>query len=175
VLDLKIEEQGGFGLAMVMARKGVDAGAIARALGMPAPELPRWQARDGLTLLGVGPGVWLAHAETAPADLAQTLQSALGPLASVSDQSSGYLIQRLSGPGARTLLQRGAAIDFHPSAFGPGSVATTVIAHIGAIVWQVDDAPSYHVAFFRSFAGSFRHWLDAAAAIPDTPIRARFP
>jgi sarcosine oxidase gamma subunit len=27
----------------------------------------------------------------------------------------------------------------------------------------VDEAPTYDIAVFRSFAGSFAHWLEAAA------------
>jgi sarcosine oxidase subunit gamma len=93
---------------------------------------------------------------------AARLRERLGALASVCDQSGGYQILQLSGPDARTLLQRGAAIDLHPSAFASGSVATTVIAHIGVILRQLDAAPTYEVALFRSYAASFRHWLDAA-------------
>jgi methylglutamate dehydrogenase subunit D len=39
-----------------------------------------------------------------------------------------------------------------------------VIAHIGVILWQLDDAPTFEVATFRSYAFSFRRWLDATAA-----------
>ena len=91
------------------------------------------------------------------------LRERLGALASVSDQSSGYVVFRLSGGGARTLLQRGAAIDFQPPAFAPGSVATTVIAHIGVIIWQVDEEPVYDIALFRSFAASFLDWFEATS------------
>jgi methylglutamate dehydrogenase subunit D len=52
----------------------------------------------------------------------------------------------------------------HPTVFRPDSVATTVIAHIGVIFWQLDDAPTFEVATFRSYAFSFRRWLDATAA-----------
>ncbi len=156
-----MDQRSGFGLATVMARKGVDPAAVGAALGVALNAGPTCSAGDGLTLLGTGPGTWLAVAETAPADWAATLRQRLSGLASVSDQSGGYVVFRLGGAGARTALQRGAAIDFHPAVFVPGSVATTVIAHIGVIIRQIDDAPTYDVALFRSFAVSFRHWLDA--------------
>ncbi len=155
-----LEQRSGFGLATVMARKGVDPAAIGAALGVDLRDGPSCSAGDGIVLLGTGPGSWLAHTDTAPADWAAGLRERLGALASVSDQSGGYAIFRLSGPGARRVLQRGASIDFHPAAFAPGAVAVTVIAHIGVVIRQVDDAPTYDVALFRSFAGSFRHWLD---------------
>jgi sarcosine oxidase subunit gamma len=85
-------------------------------------------------------------------------------LASVSDQSSGYAVLRVTGPTARHLLSRGAFIDFHPSVFGPGSAAVTTIAHIGVVLWQLDDAPTYDVALFRSYAESFWHWIETTCA-----------
>ena len=163
--ELHVETRSGFGLATIMARKGVDAHAIGAALGVEAPERPALvRGVDGLALVGTGAGSWLAHADTVPPLWAETLRERLAGLASISDQSDGYAVTRLSGEGARTVLQRGAAIDFHPQTFSAGSAATTLIAHIGVIIWQVDDQPSYDVATFRSFSHSFRHWLDQTAA-----------
>ena len=158
-----IEERTEFGLATVMARKGVTAQSIADALGVPMVDGPQWSSHGELALLGSGPGTWLALADGA-ADHATRLRAALGQLASVADQSGAYVILRISGPEARTVLQRGAPVDLHPTAFGPGSVAVTVIAHIGVVIRQLDETPAYEVAVFRSYAASFRHWLDQAVA-----------
>jgi sarcosine oxidase subunit gamma len=160
---LTVQMREGLALATVMARKGVSAQAIGEALSATAPEGPRIGVGEGLSLIGTGPGTWLALAEAGDADFEAGLRARLGPLASVSDQSSGYVVFRLAGPAARTLLQRGAPIDLHPAAFPAGGAAVTVIAHVGVILWLADEAPSFDVAVFRSFAGSFRHWLDAAA------------
>lgn len=161
--QLTIAERTGFGLATVMARKGVTAQTIAEALGAPVVDGPTWADVGDLALLGSGPGTWLALGD-APTGHAERLRTALGRLAAVSDQSGAYVILQISGPGARTVLQRGAPVDLHPAAFGPGSVAVTVIAHIGVVIRQLDDAPAYEVAVFRSYAASFRHWLGQAAA-----------
>ena len=155
-----IEQRSGFALATVMARKGADPSAIGAALGVKLRDGPTCSTGAGLVLLGTGHGSWLAYSEIAPADWAAGLRERLGALASVSDQSGGYAIFRLSGPGARTLLQRGASIDFHPAAFAADAVAATVIAHIGVVIQHIGDAPTYEILLFRSFAGSFRHWLD---------------
>lgn len=155
-----VSERSGFDLASVMARRGVTAGMLGEALGFPIAEGPCVSAGGGLSMIGTGPGSWLALSEGPLPDL----EGRLGALASLSEQAGAYAIFCLSGAGARTILQRGAAIDLHPLAFVPGSVATTVIAHMGVILWQVDDAPSYDVAIFRSYAGSFRHWLKVASA-----------
>ena len=163
--DLRIETRDRVGLAMIMARKGVGADRIGAALGLDPPTSPaRCVSANGVSLIGAGPGSWLAYANEVSPFWADDLRRRLDGLASVSDQSSGYAIVRLSGEGARIVLQRGMPIDLHPDVFGPGSAATTVISYVGAIVWQLDDQPTYEVATFRSFSGSFRHWLDQAAA-----------
>lgn len=154
----------GLGIAGVMARKGVDAAAIGAALGLRMPSGPRAIVDGTRTVVGTGPGAWLVLAENAARDSVEPVAVALTGLASVSDQSSGYVVQRVSGVAARILLQRGVAIDLHPVSFGTGSAACTVIAHIGVTLWQVDERPTYDVATFRSYARSFHQWLDQAAA-----------
>jgi sarcosine oxidase subunit gamma len=152
------------GMATVMARKGSCANRIGAALGLKAPVSPtRSLADDGLSLIGYGTGAWLAMRENAAAFWADDLRARLDGLASVSDQSGAYVIHRLTGLGARTLLQRGLAIDLHPDVFGPNGAATSVIAHIGVVLWIVDNRPSYDVAVQRSYAESFRHWLEESA------------
>jgi sarcosine oxidase subunit gamma len=151
-----------------MARRGVDATRIGAALELVAPTAPAYVHRDGLALVGTGPDSWLAVAEGVMPDWSTALTSRLAGLASVFDQTGGYVVFRIAGPGARTLLQQGAFIDLHPDAFGPGSAATTVIAHIGVTLWQVDTTPTFDVALFRSYASSFRHWIAVTAApLPD--------
>lgn len=160
---IEMTECRNFGLATVMLRKHAGHAALGATLQLTLPTGPTWAAGNGLVMIGTGPGVWLAFAEEPsprwPAELAERLAET----ASVSDQSGGYVIFRIAGAPARQLLQRGAYIDLDPSAFGAGSVATTVIAHIGVIIWQTDDVPTFHVALFRSFAASFREWVDAAS------------
>lgn len=162
--QLTIQLRQGLGIASVMARKDVDPIAIGSKLGVPMPTGPRATLNGARAVIGTGPGTWLVVEDGAAPDFSDALAETLAGLASVSDQSSGYSVLRLSGPDARTLMRRGVAIDVDPLAFGPGSAATTVIAHIGVIMWQVDDQPTYDVATFRSFAGSFRHWLDLSVA-----------
>jgi methylglutamate dehydrogenase subunit D len=164
VEHLAVEDRQGFGMATVMARKGVTVAAIGAVLGAMPPEGPGAVFEGSSTLIGTGPGSWLIVQDIAAPDFASRLGETLAGLASVSDQTGGYAVTRVSGDGARKLLQRGAAIDFHPEHFRRGSAATTVIAHIGVIIWQVDDRPTYDVATFRSYASSFRHWLTLTAA-----------
>lgn len=157
---LTIIPREGLGIASVTALKHVDPAAIGAALGADMPDGPQATLACARAVLGTGPAAWLILAEAAAPDFAETLGHALAGLASVADQSSAYVVQRISGPSARKLLQRGAALDFHPDVFRAGSAATTVIAHIGVILWQVDDCPTYDIAIARSYAGSFQHWLE---------------
>jgi methylglutamate dehydrogenase subunit D len=161
--QLIIQKLTGFGLATVMARKDIDFAQLGAALKMPVPGSCCWTRGGNLTLIGTGPGVWMALAEDPAPEWIDGLSECLAGIASVSDQSGGYVILRISGRSARSLLQRGAFVDLDPSAFGPGSAATSVIAHIGVTVWQVDDTPAFNVALFRSLAKSFQDWIDATA------------
>ena len=155
---LRVAERQDLTLATIMTRRGIDPAAIGDALGIGTAGGPAWSSGGGMELIGTGPGHWLAIGGTA--DLAERLSG----IASVSDQSGAYVVLRFSGSGARTLLQRGVAIDLDPSVFAPGSAATTLIAHIGVILWQVDAAPTFDVAIFRSYATSFRQWLSLTSA-----------
>lgn len=161
---ITIIERVGVGLASVMARKGVTAAEVGAALDLELKAAPVATASTALGAVGTGPGTWLVQAKDEAAGWVASLTDKLSGLASVSDQSGGYVIFRLSGSKARDLLQRGAFIDLDPAVFGPGSAATTVIAHMGVILWQVDETPTYDIALFRSFAHSFRDWIDANVA-----------
>lgn len=153
-------------LARLIARKGRSedlAAAILTRYGLTLPLAPKRMEQGGLAFIWSGPGQWLAVAEDGR-DLARELSDAIGTVAAVSDQSDGLAVLRVSGPQARDALIKGVGLDLHPRAFAPGDAAVTVIAHIGAQLWQLDDRPSYEIAIYRSFAGSLWRWLEASAA-----------
>ncbi len=160
--DVAIEERAGLALATIMARRGVTAESVGAALGLAAPDGPGCAGDAALTLIATGPGTWLAIADPAPVGWTATLRARLEGLAAVSDQSGGYVVLRVSGARARGVLQRGLPIDLHPAVFPPGSAAVTVAGHIGVICWLAESAPDFHLAVFRSYADSFRHWLESA-------------
>lgn len=162
--ELIVEHLAGYALASVMARKGVVPTTIGAALRREMPIGARWTGDAKLALLGTGPGTWLAIGEHGAPTWSIELAQRLRGLASVSDQTGGYTVTRLSGPDARRLLQRSAAIDLYGPRCGPGFVAATALGQIGAIVRQLDDCPTYDVATFRSYSDSFRHWLNVTSA-----------
>lgn len=164
---LVIIERQGLGLATVAARKGQTEAlkrAVASAYGVELPASSRLVQGRAVSFVGYGPGQWLAVSETlANEALARDLGERLSGLASISDQSGGRTVLRLRGPRARAVLAKGLPIDLHPRAFAPGSAATSTISLMGVQLWQVDDAPTYDVAIFRSVSASFWGWLTASA------------
>ncbi len=140
-------------IVAVLARKGRAAELAARC---GIADAPRRSPGNGVTALGIGPGRWLFLGQGIAA------LAPLSDLAALSDHSDGYAVFEIGGPKARAALAKGVPVDLDPAVFAD-SVAVTVIAHVGAIVWQA--APDrFAVAVFRSTADSFRHWLAASAA-----------
>jgi len=82
-----VDELKGFGLAAIMARRGIAADRIGAALGLDLPAGPLWTARNGVTLIGTGPGTWLVQVEHAEPHWLDDLRFRLAALASIADQS----------------------------------------------------------------------------------------
>ena len=167
--SLIINERSGFGIATVMGRKAASAAALENVLGFAPPEGPVRIKRDGLAWIGTGPATWLAMTDAPETGWPASLEQRLKGLASISDQSGSCRIFHVAGDKARSLLQRGAFIDLHADAFGQGSAATTVIAHMGVVFWQADDDSGFEAAAFRSYAPSFLRWLNATSTALDRP------
>jgi sarcosine oxidase subunit gamma len=163
-----IAERAGLGLATVAARKGQARALqdrVREGYGVDLPQGSRIVVGRDVSFIGYGPGQWLAVSETlADEALARDLAERLKGLASISDQSSGRTVIRVSGPRARDVLAKGLPIDLDPRAFPLGSAATSTISLMGVQLWQADDTRSYDIALFRSLSESFWRWLTASAA-----------
>jgi sarcosine oxidase subunit gamma len=161
-------ERTGFGLASVAARRGARdalAAAVAAAFALELPATPRLAQGAGLAMIWTGPEDWLVLASEEPAQgMEGLLQPLIGAQAAIADQSHARLILRLTGPRVRDVLAKGLPIDLHPRVFRPHDTAVSQISHIGVQIWQLDAAPTYEIAAFRGFAGSFWRWLEASAA-----------
>jgi heterotetrameric sarcosine oxidase gamma subunit len=161
-------ERIGLALATVMVRKGQTAAlaaAVKEQFDITLPAGPHGSGSDSTSFLGTGPGRWLVTHDARTPRFVDSLSPQLEGLASVVDQSDAYGVLRLSGPALLDVLAKGVAIDLSAPAFPAGSVAVTAIAHIGATLWKVDEAPTIHVVVARSYAGSFLHWLEASTAV----------
>ncbi|MFC7053265.1 sarcosine oxidase subunit gamma [Hansschlegelia quercus] len=141
-------------LASVAAFKGREAelaDAVRSAYGIELPTTPTRVAAGEVAFVWAGPGKWLATA-TGPVDFS-TLPAA------VADQSDGRSVLSVSGERARETLATLIAIDLHPRAFTSGDAALTHAASISVHLWQTDDAPTYEIAVFRSYAATLWRWL----------------
>lgn len=163
-----ISERIGLGLATVAARKGQARSLqdrVREAYGVDLPQTSRVVVGRDVSFVGYGPGQWLAVSETLASEaMARDLAERLKGLASMSDQSSGRTVIRVSGTRARDVLAKGLPIDLDPRAFPLGSAATSTISLMGVQLWQADDTRSYDIAVFRSLSESFWRWLAASAA-----------
>ena len=166
--------RGGPALAAVSVRRNrLDAlaGRVRDVFGLQLVHVPKCVIAGPIAFVWAGTGQWLAMADGEDgAAFEQRLRVTLGNLASVSDQSDGRTIIRVGGARARDVLAKGVPIDLHPRAFRAGDAAVTTVAHIGAMLWQVDETPTYELIISRSFAAGFWEWLIDAAAEFGDPI-----
>lgn len=128
-------------------------------LSLPAPG--HFTVGSGLVLARAAPGQVLAMREAGAA-----LMEELAPLHEVAgliDLSDARVGVRIAGPNAADGLARLLPIDLHPSRFGPGRCANTLMAHLSVMVLQHGPA-DYELQCGRSFAGSFLRAVSAAAA-----------
>jgi methylglutamate dehydrogenase subunit D len=171
---IKIVERDGLGLASLHVRKDKGAALIQRiheSFHIELPQKPHRAFAGDVAFVGIGPGAWLAMHNDAGNDFVVSLRKTLGNLASVCDQSDGYVVLRVSGRGVRDAMTRLVPIDLHPRAFKNGDVAVTVAAHVGATLWRLDDdagSEVFEIAVFRSFAESFSRALCESIAALNT-------
>jgi sarcosine oxidase subunit gamma len=140
-------------------RYAATADALGATLGITCPTRPGVCNHSETTqLVWNGPNQWMViDGGRASDSLLPVIQRAVQKHAAVIDQSHGRSGLRLSGQHARAVLQKNCALDLHRRSFVPGNCALTMIAHIAALLIQLDDVPSYDMFVNRSFARSFAH------------------
>lgn len=114
---------------------------------------------DAYTVLWQGPDEWLLVSHKEPNALTRRLQSAVadGPGMAV-DVSANRTVLELSGPSARSVLEKGCTVDLHPRVFGPGRAVSTTIGPVAVVLWQVGRT-SYRLIPRSSFADYLARWL----------------
>jgi methylglutamate dehydrogenase subunit D len=166
-----IGERLGLGIATMQARQGQDASLrerIRQHFLVELPDRPAIVRAGGVSFAGIGPQHWLALNDDGGHLFSGSLRALVTPLASVSDQSGGYVVFRVGGRGIRETLAKGFPIDLDPRAFKPGDAATTIVSHIGATMWRCEDdtngSACFEIALFRSLSQSFWEWFMSSAA-----------
>ncbi|WP_353643265.1 sarcosine oxidase subunit gamma family protein [Mesorhizobium sp. WSM2239] len=160
-----LEEVGEIELIQVMSRRGcwAETGKAAKKLfGIEPPSTPKAVVGKGATLIWSGPDQFMVLAlKSQGAEQQYKLRKAVSGIASLSDQSDGRCLIRISGPRARDALAKFSSLDLHDAAFAAGTAATTSINHTSVNLWRGADeaAPVYYVLVFSSFADSLWHTM----------------
>ena len=94
-------------------------------------------------------------------DAAGQIAEKLGSAGYYSDQSDSWVIMNINGADARLALERICMIDLHSTVFPVGSVARTVMEHLGTIIY-CEDNDSFLVMAARSSAKSLLHALQVS-------------
>ena len=171
----RLEGQGMIGIragfAEPPAAKTV-AKAIAKATGVPVPEIRRIEAKDDRRLAWMSPDellLFLPQSEV-PATLA-ALEEGLAERHHLAvDLSEARAVFRLEGPGAREALAKGAPVDMSRAAFGPGDFRRSRLGTIAAAFGQLGEDPEvFDLICFRSVGAHVSAWLDLATAPGSMP------
>ncbi|MEV6981511.1 sarcosine oxidase subunit gamma family protein [Sphaerisporangium sp. NPDC051017] len=135
-----------------------------------------WRHSGEADILWLGPDEWLAIGDLGPAP-----RDPLAPLRPhniaaddapsrhttadnvlLTDVSAQRTTVRVAGPGARDLLAHGCALDLHPSVFGPGQCAQTMLAR-AQVVLMVREEDEFWILVRASFARYLATWIIDAA------------
>lgn len=116
------------------------------------------------SVLWLGPAEFLVVAPTEAHEslgggLIQALRDALGgDSGQVVDLSANRTTFELTGPQARSVLEKGCSLDLHPRVFKPGTAYSTEIGNIPALLWKTGEE-SFRVFPRASFAEFLGRWL----------------
>ncbi len=135
-------------------------------LAAPLPLTPNTTARaSGFTIFWMGPDEWLIHTpEDGQTVLTAELRQALANChAAVTDVSDYYVVIRLAGPQARSVLAKGCPLDLHPRVFWPGQCTQSLYGKAPILMHQIDDVPTYDLQVRWSFTEYLWQYLTHAA------------
>ena len=119
-------------------------------------------SRDNAVLFSMAQDQYFLVFDYAGNTAIPSARSHLGDTAYFTDQSDSYVMIRLSGINSRRLLARFCPLDIHPSVFPVGSVARTIMEHLGAtIIHEGED--SFLLLSARSSAHSFLEAIKTSA------------
>ncbi len=155
------------------AADGAFTDAVKKAVKQTPPAEANTVAGKANTtrIMWLGPDEWLVITSPRGADRAmKALWKHLkvdGLHAAVTDSSEARTCIEISGPRAREVLQKGCSVDLHPSVFGPGQCAQTIVSKVGVMLTQTATAkngdPTYELYPLRSFATYLWTWLEDAS------------
>ncbi len=136
---------------------------LSTCVGAEVADAPGRVGGNGLAILGVAPGQWLAVERGARTSQLLKLRDSLPGRAAVTDQGAGKIMLEISGSHARAALCKGIPVDLDPVVFNVGSSAQTVAAHIGLQLSLIDAAPTFELISAASTSSSLWTWLSQSA------------
>jgi len=145
---------GGEDAALAAIRKGYGA-------DLPDPGKSVSAQEDGATLLRLAPDQAFILFHRAEPDAEAVVAGRIGEVAYLTDQTDTWVALELSGPRARTALERICPIDIHPDAFAVGCAARTVMEHLGTIILRTEQ-DTFLLLSASSSAGSFLHAVETS-------------
>ena len=162
-----VTDRRGLALAQLFARPGKEE-SLVRRLNLPT-QPGHSSAHNGSPAnhlaLPLAPKQWMLIAEGGgDGSFSRNIREYIGEFGYVSEQSHARVILRVGGTHARELLSKGCRLDLHPRAMSTGACASTTIAHVGVLLHQVDESPTYDLLVYSGFARYFWEWLKESAA-----------
>jgi methylglutamate dehydrogenase subunit D len=179
---VKLAEIRDFDLVQIFARRGqreATAKAVKKHYGVEAPAPRQAVFAKGATLIWSGPDQVMALSARKPGTFRplDALRESFEGIASLSDQSDGRCLIRMSGPQVRAMMAKLTSVDLHDNVFPIGTAATTSIDHTAVNLWRSenseDGSPVFNVLAFSSFADSIWHTIVDAAAEYGIEIETR--
>ena len=168
---VRIVEIGNVAIASIAVRKGQTDALLTKVktrTGIDLPMTPRQAISGHLSFTWCAPGQWFAMAEGEDgAVFADDLARDLSGLSSVTDQTDGRTVLRVSGARIRDMLAKGCMLDLHDKVFKVGDTAVTPIALLNTQITRLPDAngaAQFELSVTRSFSVSLLHFLEASSA-----------
>ena len=137
--------------------------AVKTVYGVDLPEVGKSAASKAhdamLSRLAIDQAfVLFPHTEPTAAKVVGDL---LNGMAYVTDQTDVWSALQISGPQARTALERICPLNLHPASFAIHDVARTVMEHLGVVILRTGD-DTYLLLSASSSAGSFLHAIETS-------------
>jgi sarcosine oxidase subunit gamma len=128
--------------------------ALVSAFGAGLPQIGTSTRSDGRTIHGLQSDLAFVVFDYPDDRPDRVVGDAIADAGTVTDQSDAWAILQVSGPRARTALERICPLDLHADVFADGAVARTVMEHLGVIIHR-NGPDSFLMLSARSSAESF--------------------
>lgn len=162
---IRIAENTGVALASVACRLNREAEfaeAAKRFFGFAMPGPGRFAGKAPYAAIWTGVEQWFVEAPfESHEDIARIVKDGLGDLASVTEQTDGWVRFDVEGPGVPGVFERLSPLDIR--AMQADMASRTLIEHLGCIVVCRKAGSRVSVLGPRSAAASLHHALMAAA------------